>query len=78
LPPAIWRRSDGLDAREQALSKIVDMIQSTAKRDKNDGIKAPFHETLAYKSQAAEKAVKTKAAKKAAAAATPATPAAGK
>jgi hypothetical protein len=66
-----------VDAREQALSKIVDSIQSTAKRDKNDGIKAPFHQTLAYKSRIAEKAVKTKAAKKAAKAGAPtATPAA--
>jgi hypothetical protein len=59
------------DAREQALSKIADDIRSTAKRDRNDGIKAPFQKTLAYKSQAAEKGVKTRAQKKAAKAGTP-------
>lgn len=63
------------DAREQALAKIVDIIKSAAKRDKNEGLKAPFHETLAYKGEAAQKANKTKADNKAKAA-TPATPAA--
>src|SRR5262249_28234362 len=44
------------DERENALSKIADIIRSSAKRDKNAGIAAPFQKTLAYKSRAANKA----------------------
>ncbi len=52
------------DLREQQISQIADCVQSTAKRMKNEGIKTPFKQTLAYKNKAAEKAVKTRAAKK--------------
>jgi len=67
------------DAREQDLGKITDSIRSTAKRSKSAAIKAPFKETLAYKSAAANKGVKTRTKKKeqaAPAAAAPAAPAA--
>ena len=52
------------DLREQQLCQIADCVQSTAKRMKNESIKTPFKETLAYKNKAAAKAVKTRTLKK--------------
>jgi hypothetical protein len=46
--------------REHALSQIVDAVKSTAKRNKNEGIRAPFEKSIRYTQQAAEKAVKTR------------------
>jgi len=48
------------DQREHALSQIVDAVKSTAKRNKNKGIRAPFEKSIRYTQQAAEKAVKTR------------------
>jgi hypothetical protein len=52
--------------REQALSQIVDAVKSTAKRNKNKAIVAPFEKSVCYTQQAAEKAVKTRNKNKAA------------
>jgi hypothetical protein len=65
-----------VDAREQQLSQMGDAVRSTAKRTKNDGVKAPFQKLLAYLGEGATKAVKTRKAKKAAAATGTTTPAA--
>ncbi len=62
------------DQREQQLSQIADSVDSTAKRTKSAGIKAPFAKTLAYKAAIALKAAKTRKEKKAAAAGTTTTP----
>jgi arylsulfatase A-like enzyme len=48
------------DQREHALSQIVDAVKSTAKRNKNKGIRAPFEKSIRYTQQATEKAVKTR------------------
>jgi hypothetical protein len=63
------------DAREHKLMKIADAIKSTAKHDRNPGVKAPFQKTLAYEGAIADKSVKTRQAKKAAKAAGCAAPA---
>jgi hypothetical protein len=54
------------DQREQALSQMVDAVRSTAKRNKNKAIVAPFERSIRYTSQAADKAVKTRNKKAAA------------
>ncbi len=54
------------DTREQQLGQMADFVRSTAKRTRNDGIKAPFQKMLAYKGQAAEKGVLTREKNKAA------------
>lgn len=48
------------DQREHALSQIVDAVKSTAKRNRNEGIRAPFEKSIRYTQQAAEKALKTR------------------
>ena len=57
------------NTREQQLSQIADAVRSTAKHTKNNGVEAPFQQTLAYTSATADKAAKTRATKKAATAA---------
>jgi hypothetical protein len=91
---ALWQTADKLaevlgetiailqDTREQQLSQMADAVSSTAKRTKNEGIKAPFQKTLAYKGQSAKKSAQTRAKNKATAAgvkaaATPAPTASG-
>ena len=54
------------DQREQALSQMVDAVKSTAKRNKNKAIVAPFEKSIAYTAQGADKAVKTRTRNKAA------------
>jgi hypothetical protein len=46
--------------REQAISQMVDSVRSTAKRNKNKAVLAPFERSIRYTQQAAEKAVKTR------------------
>ena len=48
------------DQCEQALSQIVDAVKSTAKRSRNQGIRAPFEKSIRYTQQAAEKGLKTR------------------
>jgi hypothetical protein len=45
---------------EQALRQIVDVVESNAKRKKNEAIAKPFSATVAYAKQTATKAVKTR------------------
>jgi hypothetical protein len=45
---------------------MVDAVRSTAKRNKNKAIVAPFEKSIRYTSQAADKAVKTRNKKAAA------------
>ena len=53
------------DAREQQLGQMGDAIRSTAKRTRNESVKAPFQNLLAYLGEGAAKALKTRTAKKA-------------
>lgn len=46
--------------RENAISQIADAIRSTAKRESNPGIMAPFEKLLRYNSQLADKALKAR------------------
>jgi hypothetical protein len=65
------------DRRQHAISQIADAVRSTAKHQKSPEVEAPFEKTIAYASQAANKAVKTRQeheAQKAAPAAAPAKP----
>lgn len=46
--------------RENAISQMADAVRSTARREANPGILAPFEKLLRYNSQLAEKAVKAR------------------
>src|SRR5690606_24220892 len=46
--------------RENTISQMADAVRSTAKRQSNPGILAPFEKLLRYNSQLAEKAVKSR------------------
>lgn len=46
--------------RENAVSQMADAIRSTAKRESNPGIMAPFEKLLRYNSQLADKAAKAR------------------
>lgn len=46
--------------RENAVSQMADAIRSTAKRESNPGIIAPFEKLLRYNSQLADKAAKAR------------------
>jgi len=46
--------------RENTISQMADSVRSTAKRESNQGILAPFEKLLAYNSQIANKAAKTR------------------
>jgi hypothetical protein len=58
----VLKESEALyeDERETAISQMADAIRSTAKREKNPGLSAPFERLLRYNSQSADKAVKTR------------------
>ena len=57
--------------REHALSQMVDAVKSTAKRNKNKAVLAPFERAIRYTQQASDKAQKTRKRKAEAAAGTP-------
>lgn len=46
--------------RENTISQMADAVRSTAKRESNPGILAPFEKLLRYNSQVAAKAAKTR------------------
>lgn len=46
--------------RENAISQMADAVRSTAKRENNPGILAPFERLLRYNAQLAEKALKAR------------------
>lgn len=46
--------------RENTMSQMADAVRSTAKRESNPGLLAPFERLLRYNSQIADKAAKTR------------------
>jgi hypothetical protein len=64
----VLKESEALyeNERENAISQMADAVRSTAKREKNPGLSAPFEKLLRYNSQTADKAVKTRRKKTAA------------